>query len=54
VRAGLLGVDTLEGGADLKVVQDFLRHASPVTTERYTHVTRGREFQVYGTAHPRA
>lgn len=44
----------LEGGADLKVVQDFLGHASPTTTERYTHVTRGRKFQVYGTAHPRA
>jgi site-specific recombinase XerD len=44
----------LEGGADLRVVQDFLGHAIPATTERYTHVTRGRKLAVYSGAHPRA
>lgn len=36
----------VEGGADLKVVPDFLGHASPTTTERHTHVTRGRRLAV--------
>jgi integrase/recombinase XerC len=44
----------LEGGAGLREVQEFLGHSSPATTERYTYVTRGRKFAVYGTAHPRA
>lgn len=43
-----------KGGAGLREVQEFLGHSSPVTTERYTHVTRGRKFTVYGEAHPRA
>lgn len=46
--------NSLEGGAGLREVQEFLGHSSPTTTERYTHVTRGRKFAVYGAAHPRA
>lgn len=44
----------LEGGADLRVVQELMGHASPATTQIYTHVTNAQARQVYMNAHPRA
>lgn len=44
----------LDGGADLRIVQELLGHSSPTTTQIYTHITQAQARKTYEFAHPLA
>ena len=44
----------LSGGAQLRAVQEMLGHASPITTQIYTHISLSESREIYEFAHPRA
>ena len=57
VHAAAIGFDIthlLDGGADLRIVQELLGHTSPATTQIYTHLSLAQSREVYLNAHPRA
>jgi site-specific recombinase XerD len=44
----------LDGGADIKVVQELLGHSSPTTTQIYTHISKEKIKEIYNSSHPRS